>query len=182
MAAGRAFLVGVVIGSDSDLGALAPCMETLEQLGIPAELEIISAHRTPGRASDYASSAEDRGVRVIVAAAGGAAHLAGVIAAWSVLPVIGVPVRTQGLGGLDSLLSMVQMPGGVPVATVAIDGAKNAALLAAEILGVSEPEIRERVREFKKSLAGDVERKAQRLKELGYRRYLEEETRATTAL
>ena len=145
-------LVGVIMGSRSDWETMAHSVETLEMLGILHETRVVSAHRTPDVAFEYASSAEDRGLEVIIAGAGGAAHLAGVMASKTVLPVLGVPIQSIALNGLDSLLSIVQMPGGVPVGTLAIGkaGAVNAALLAAAILGVSRPEIRERVRAYRK--------------------------------
>jgi 5-(carboxyamino)imidazole ribonucleotide mutase len=138
-------LVGVIMGSKSDWETMSNCTRTLDSLGIPFETRVVSAHRTPDHAIEYASSAAGRGLEVIIAAAGGAAHLAGVTAAKTHLPVIGVPMESQSLKGLDSLLSIVQMPGGVPVATVAIGkpGAVNSALLAAAILSASHPEIRE---------------------------------------
>ena len=140
------------MGSRSDWETMAHSVETLEMLGIPHETRVVSAHRTPDVAFEYASSAEDRGLEVIIAGAGGAAHLAGVMASKTVLPVLGVPIQSIALNGLDSLLSIVQMPGGVPVGTLAIGkaGAVNAALLAAAILGVSRPEVRERLRAYRK--------------------------------
>jgi 5-(carboxyamino)imidazole ribonucleotide mutase len=160
-------IVGIVMGSDSDLETMQEAVKTLEKFGIGYEVDIISAHRTPQRAYEYASSAEERGLEVIIAAAGGAAHLAGVMAAWTCLPVIGVPMQTQLSGGLDSLLSMVQMPSGVPVACVATGkaGAKNSAILAAQILGIKYPEIREKVKEYKEQIAEEVEEKNRKLKE-----------------
>lgn len=131
--------VAVVMGSDSDLPTMQPCMDRLNAFGIPYQVRIISAHRTPGAAEEFASTAKDEGFGVIIAAAGKAAHLAGVLAAYTVLPIIGVPIKTSLMGGLDSLLSMVQMPKGVPVACVAVDGAENAAILAAQILALSDP-------------------------------------------
>ncbi len=158
-------LVGIVMGSDSDLETMQETTKTLEKFGIGYEVNIISAHRTPQRAHEYASSAEDRGLEVIIAAAGGAAHLAGVMASLTPLPVIGVPMRTELSGGLDSLLSMVQMPSGVPVATVAVGkaGAQNAAILAAQILGIKYPEIREKIKAYKNDLAAEVEAKNRKL-------------------
>jgi len=158
-------LVGIVMGSDSDLETMQEAIKTLEKLGIGYEINIISAHRTPQKAHEYASSAEDRGLEVIIAAAGGAAHLAGVMAAWTPLPVIGVPMQTQLAGGLDSLLSMVQMPSGVPVACVATGkaGAKNSALLAAQILGIKYPELREKMKKYKEQMATEVEEKNRKL-------------------
>lgn len=158
-------LVGIVMGSDSDLETMQEAVKLLEEFGIGYEVNIISAHRTPQKASEYASSAESRGIEVIIAAAGGAAHLAGAMAAWSPLVVVGVPMQTQLSGGLDSLLSTVQMPAGVPVATVATGkaGAKNSALLAAQILGVKYPRIREKIKEYKKTMAKEVDRKNNKL-------------------
>ncbi len=146
-------LVGIIMGSKSDLGVMEECGRQLDELGVPFELVIASAHRDPDRVREWASGAADRGMKVIIAAAGKAAHLGGVVAAFTPLPVIAVPMKTSDLGGLDSLLSMVQMPTGVPVACVAINGAKNAAILATQILGSSMPEYRERVVAFKKTLA-----------------------------
>lgn len=141
-------LVGVVMGSKSDWDTMTHTVSTLESLGIPCEAKVMSAHRTPDVALEYAATAEDRGLEVIIAAAGGAAHLAGVLAAKTTIPVLGVPMRAWALDGLDSLLSTVQMPRGVPVGTLAIGkaGAVNAALLAGQILGLKHPEIREAVK------------------------------------
>ncbi|MEZ8221779.1 5-(carboxyamino)imidazole ribonucleotide mutase [Candidatus Fervidibacteria bacterium JGI MDM2 JNZ-1-D12] len=146
-------IVGIVMGSVSDWETMKHAAETLKQLGIPYEVRVLSAHRTPDQAMEYAATAEERGLEVIIAGAGGAAHLPGVLAAKTLLPVLGVPMQTSALGGLDSLLSMVQMPAGVPVGTLAIGraGAVNAALFAAEILGNKYPEIRERLRTYRKS-------------------------------
>lgn len=151
-------LVGIVMGSDSDLPTMQPCADTLRAFGIACEMRVISAHRTPDKAHEYAASAAERGLGVIIAAAGGAAHLAGVLASLTPLPVIGVPVQTSSLGGLDSLLSTVQMPAGVPVATVAIGtaGPVNAAILAAQILAVADPALRQKVVAYKASLAEKV--------------------------
>ena len=135
-------LVGIVMGSDSDWPTMQAATKALEEFGVAFEVRVISAHRTPAAAGQYAADAVTRGLRVLIAAAGGAAHLAGVLAASTPLPVIGVPIQSTALKGLDSLLAMVQMPGGVPVATVAIDGAKNAALLAIQILGVGDEALR----------------------------------------
>lgn len=148
--------VAVVMGSDSDLSTMQPCMDRLKAFGIPYEVRIISAHRTPSVADEFARSAADRGFGVIIAAAGKAAHLAGVLAAYTVLPVIGVPIKTSMMGGLDSLLSMVQMPKGVPVACVAVDGAENAAILAAQIIAVSDPELTATLDEFKQTMERSV--------------------------
>ncbi len=148
--------VAVVLGSKSDLEAMKPCMKRLKKFEIPFQVRIISAHRTPAAAEQLASSAQKDGIGVIIAAAGKAAHLAGVLAAHTTLPVIGVPMKTSMMGGLDSLLSMVQMPKGVPVACVAVDGAKNAAILAAQILALSDEVLAGRLAEFKRELAKDV--------------------------
>ena len=137
-------IVGIVMGSDSDLPVMAKAAEMLDQLGVPYELTIVSAHRTPDRLTEYAKQAAGRGIRVIIAGAGGAAHLPGMVAAQTVLPVIGVPVQTRALGGVDSLYSIVQMPPGIPVATVAINGALNAGLLAAKIVALGDPELTEK--------------------------------------
>ena len=131
--------VAIIMGSTSDLEVMEPAIRTLEQFGVETEKRIISAHRTPDLMCEFAKTARERGIGVIIAGAGGAAHVAGVVAGMTTVPVIGVPIRTQALGGLDSLLSIVQMPGGVPVATMAINGSKNAALLAVQILALSDP-------------------------------------------
>ena len=146
-------LVGVILGSESDRAVMDACCEQLTELGISHEFIIASAHRMPDKVHEWAGSAADRGLKVIIAAAGKAAHLGGVVAAYTPLPVITVPMKTSDLGGLDSLLSMVQMPTGVPVACVAINGAKNAAILACQMLGTSMPEFRERVVEYKQKQA-----------------------------
>ena len=146
-------LVGIIMGSTSDMPAMEPCMAQLDEFGIPYEVKVASAHRKPAEVHEWASSAEERGMRVIVAAAGKAAHLGGVVAAYTPLPVIAVPMKTSDLGGLDSLLSMVQMPSGVPVACVAINGAKNAAILACQMLGCGDEAYRARISEFKAQMA-----------------------------
>jgi 5-(carboxyamino)imidazole ribonucleotide mutase len=148
-------LVSIVMGSDSDLPVMKAASDMLDQFDVPYEVRIVSAHRTPELAHDYARTLADRGVAVVIAAAGGAAHLAGVVASLTPLPVIGVPMPTDMMGGLDSLLSMVQMPSGVPVATVAAgkSGPKNAAILAVQILGVKDPAMRRRVSDYKAALA-----------------------------
>ena len=150
-------LVGIAMGSESDLPTMQAAADALDQFGVPYEMRVLSAHRTPDRMTDYARSARERGLRVIVAGAGGAAHLPGMIAASTTLPVIGVPVQTRTLNGLDSLLSIVQMPGGVPVATVAIGGAKNAGLLAVQILATSDEALAEALAEFRVSEVERVE-------------------------
>ena len=146
-------LVGIIMGSKSDMPAMEACTAQLEEFGVPYELVIASAHRSPAKVHEWASSAADRGLKVIIAAAGKAAHLGGVVAAYTPLPIVGVPMKTSDLGGMDSLLSMVQMPSGVPVACVAIGGAKNAAIYATQILGASMPEWREKIVAFKQQMA-----------------------------
>ncbi|WP_311396666.1 5-(carboxyamino)imidazole ribonucleotide mutase [Lancefieldella parvula] len=146
-------VVGIIMGSKSDLATMEGCTDELERLGVPYELVIASAHRTPDKVHQWAENAADRGIRVIIAAAGKAAHLGGVVAAFTPLPVVGVPMKTSDLGGMDSLLSMVQMPSGVPVACVAINGAKNAAIYATQILGASLPEYREKIVRLKAEMA-----------------------------
>lgn len=146
-------LVGVIMGSKSDLPAMQPCMDQLEAWGIPYELKIASAHRKPDVVHVWASEAHERGMKVIIAAAGKAAHLGGVVAAFTPLPVIAVPMKTSDLGGLDSLLSMVQMPSGVPVATVAINGAKNAAILAVQIMGAGDADMLQKIIDMKAEMA-----------------------------
>ncbi len=146
-------LVGIIMGSQSDMPAMEACCAQLDELGVPYELIVASAHRSPAKVHEWAAGAADRGMRVIIAAAGKAAHLGGVVAAYTPLPVIGVPMKTSDLGGMDSLLSMVQMPSGVPVACVAIGGAKNAAILATQILGAGDPDYRERIVALKASMA-----------------------------
>ncbi len=165
-------LVGIIMGSDSDLPVMSEGAKILGSFGIDYELTIVSAHRTPQKLFEYGSSARDRGLDVIIAGAGGAAHLPGMIASITELPVIGVPIKTSTLNGTDSLLSIVQMPGGVPVATVAINGAKNAGILAAQILGVKEARIRDRVKEYKVELEKQVKSKGNQLEEMGYMKYL----------
>ena len=146
-------LVGIIMGSDSDLPVMEACASQLRDFGVPYELVVASAHRQPEKVHEWVSSASDRGLRVVIAAAGKAAHLGGVVAASTPLPVIAVPIQTSDLGGLDSLLSMVQMPAGVPVACVAINGAKNAAILATQILGTGDPAYRAKVAGFKARMA-----------------------------
>jgi len=150
-------LVSVVMGSKSDTEALKPTLEVLDKLGISYEVDVISAHRNPEKARQFGLEAQNQGIEVIIAAAGGAAHLPGVLASWTTLPVIGVPLATSELTGIDALLSIVQMPAGIPVATVAVGkaGAKNAAYLAAEILGLKHDEIRKAYEKYRKDLQGD---------------------------
>jgi 5-(carboxyamino)imidazole ribonucleotide mutase len=159
-------LVSIVMGSDSDLEIMREAGKALEDFGIGYEMDVTSAHRSPERTAEYARGAAGRGIRVIIAGAGGAAHLAGVIAAHTSLPVIGVPIPSTSLNGLDSLLATVQMPAGIPVATVAIGkpGATNAGILAAQILALGNPEIANKMAEHKQKLARDVEEKSKKLK------------------
>jgi 5-(carboxyamino)imidazole ribonucleotide mutase len=145
------------MGSDSDLGVMLDAARVLKQLGIGWEIKALSAHRTPHRVQEWVESLEGRGIQLVIAGAGGAAHLPGVIAALTPLPVIGVPVKSASLDGLDSLLSIVQMPPGIPVATVGVNAARNAGILAAQVIGSGDPEVRERVRAFKADLAKSVE-------------------------
>ena len=157
--------VGIIMGSDSDLPVMQAAADVLGELGVPFEMTIVSAHRTPDRLYNYAKDAQARGLRVIIAGAGGAAHLPGMVAAISPLAVIGVPVKTSSLSGQDSLLSIVQMPAGVPVATVAINGAKNAGILAAQILGAGDPDLLARVAAFKQDLEAMVLAKAAKMEQ-----------------
>ncbi len=159
--------VGIVMGSDSDLPVMTEAARILKKFGVPYEVEITSAHRSPARTSEYARTAIQRGLKVIIVGAGGAAHLAGVIAAETILPVIGVPMATTTLAGLDSLLSIVQMPGGVPVACTAIGkpGAINAAIYAAEIIATSDPELAQRLNVYKEELACSVAAKSEKVKQ-----------------
>ncbi len=156
MASANTPLVGIIMGSASDAEVMEPARTMLEKFGVPCEFKVVSAHRTPDLAFKYAEEAQSRGIRIIIAGAGGAAHLAGVIAAKTTLPVIGVPVKSKSLNGLDSLLSMVQMPSGIPVATVAIDGAANAALLALRILGVTDKGVDDKMRKYQAKLRDQV--------------------------
>ena len=157
--------VAVIMGSDSDLETLKPCIARLDSFGIPREVHIISAHRTPAAAEQFASHAKENGFGAIIAAAGKAAHLGGVLAAYTTLPVIGVPIKTSMMGGLDSLLSMVQMPKGIPVACVAVDGADNAAILAAQMLALSDEGLAEKLDAFKKTMAAEVAAKDHKIQE-----------------
>ena len=153
--------VAVVMGSDSDLEVMKPCIQRLKSFEIPVEVRVISAHRTPAAAEQVASAARANGFGAVIAAAGKAAHLAGVIAAYTTLPVIGVPIQTSMMGGLDSLLSMVQMPKGIPVACVAVDGADNAAILAAQMLALSDEALADKLAAFKAQMADEVSQKDQ---------------------
>ena len=157
--------VAVIMGSDSDLPVVQKCLDQLKKFGIPSEAHVFSAHRTPALVEKFASSAKDNGFGVIIAAAGKAAHLGGVLAAYTILPVIGVPIKTSMMGGLDSLLSMVQMPKGVPVACVAVDGAENAAVLAAQMLALGDDALAAKLDDFKKDMESGVEAKDRKLQE-----------------
>ena len=165
--------VGIVMGSDSDLSVMKAAMETLEKFGIEYDVTVISAHRMPDIFFEYAKSAESK-YDVLIAGAGGAAHLPGMAAAITPIPVIGVPILTKSLGGVDSLYSIVQMPAGIPVATVAINGAKNAAILAAKIISVREPEVRQKIKDFSEGLKDEVLAKKTKIEKVGYKTYLEE--------
>lgn len=165
--------VGIVMGSDSDLPVMAKAADILEELGISYEMKIISAHREPDVFFEYAKTAEEKGFKVIIAGAGMAAHLPGMCAAIFPMPVIGIPMHTTSLGGRDSLYSIVQMPSGIPVATVAINGGANAGLLAAKILAVSDGELLGRLKAYSAGLKESVEKKDTKLQETGYRKYME---------
>lgn len=160
------------MGSDSDLPVMSEAAKVLDQLEIQYELTVVSAHRTPERMYDYAKEAVKNGLKVIIAGAGGAAHLPGMVAALTPLPVIGVPVKSSNMSGIDSLYSIVQMPPGVPVASVAINGAKNAGILAAQILGASDMDILNRVSDYKENMKSTVLGKAEKLEDMGFEDYL----------
>ena len=167
-------VVGIIMGSDSDLPVMSAAALMCEEFGIEFEIDIVSAHRTPSKLVEYATSAEKRGLKVIIAGAGGAAHLPGMVASETALPVIGVPVRSSSLDGMDSLLSIVQMPGGVPVATVAINGAKNAGILAAQIIGSADVVLRDKITAYKNNMKNEVEKKSEKLQNIEYKAYLKE--------
>ncbi len=169
-------LVGIVMGSDSDLSVMSGCAKMLEAFDVPYEMLISSAHRSPEKTLAYARTAASRGIEILIAGAGKAAHLGGVIASETPLPVIGIPMKTSDLGGVDSLYSMVQMPGGIPVATVTIGaaGAKNAAILAVQMLGIKYPELRRKMINYKEKMKQDILEKNERLQSIGYEKYLEE--------
>ena len=166
--------VSILMGSDSDLPVMKKAADMLEKFGIESEMKLISAHREPDVFVEYAKSAESKGIEVIIAGAGGAAHLPGMCAAMFPLPVIGVPIHTKSLGGVDSLYSIVQMPSGIPVATVAINGAANAAILAAKMLATSDPALLERLKAYSEKLKNQVVAKADKLEEIGYEEYLKQ--------
>ncbi|HKZ61947.1 MAG TPA: 5-(carboxyamino)imidazole ribonucleotide mutase [Nitrososphaera sp.] len=165
-------LVGIIMGSDSDLPVMKEAEEVLDSFGVPNEIKIVSAHRTTKRMVDYAAGAKKKGIEVIIAGAGGAAHLPGMVASLTPLPVIGVPIKTKSLDGLDSLLSIAQMPPGVPVATVAVNGAKNAGILACQILGTKHSDIAKKVEKYKRDLESGVLKKARKLEKSGVKSYL----------
>lgn len=165
-------IVGIIMGSDSDLVIMKETAEVLEEFGVNYEMTIISAHRTPQRMFDYAKTAVSRGLKVIIAGAGGAAAVPGMISAISTLPVIGVPIKSKALSGIDSLYSIVQMPSGVPTATVAINGAKNAGILAVQILALSDNKLQKKVLKYKETLKKQVNAKAEKLEKEGYTNYL----------
>jgi 5-(carboxyamino)imidazole ribonucleotide mutase len=168
-------LVGIIMGSDSDLPIMSDAAKILEELEIQYELTIVSAHRTPERMYGYAKTAVDKGLQVIIAGAGGSAHLPGMIASMTPLPVIGVPIKAKTLEGLDSLLSIVQMPPGIPVATVAINGAKNAGLLAGKIIGSNDVTVQKKLIKYQSDLEESILKKVEKLNEIGYKKYLEKD-------
>ncbi|MCR4328396.1 MAG: 5-(carboxyamino)imidazole ribonucleotide mutase [Patescibacteria group bacterium] len=166
--------VGIIMGSDSDLPVMQDGAKVLEEFGVIYEITVVSAHRFPARAAEYAQTAVARGLKVIIAGAGSAAHLAGAMAAHTTLPIIGVPIRSGALHGVDALYATVQMPPGVPVATVAIDGAKNAGLLAIQMLAISDKKLQKKFLDYKKGLEKSLIAKAQKLEKIGFEKYLRE--------
>lgn len=164
--------VAIIMGSDSDLEIMSTAAEFFDKLQIPYTIDVLSAHRSPTETANFARKAKGLGIEVIIAAAGGAAALPGSVAALTTVPVIGVPIKSKSLEGLDSLLSMVQMPPGVPVATVGINSAQNAAIIATQILALSDPGISQKLEEYKKSMVKSVKEKSQKLKAEGYKKYL----------
>ncbi len=164
--------VGIVMGSDSDMPVMAKAAEILDKFGIDYEMTIISAHREPDIFFDWAKSAEEKGIKVIIAGAGKAAHLPGMCAALFPMPVVGIPMKTSDLGGVDSLYSIVQMPSGIPVATVAINGGANAGILAAKILATSDPELLAKLKNYSEEMKNDVVKKEDKLESIGYKEYL----------
>ncbi|MBI2630952.1 5-(carboxyamino)imidazole ribonucleotide mutase [Candidatus Nomurabacteria bacterium] len=166
--------VGIIMGSDSDLEVFAEAAKILEEFGVAYDMTVGSAHRAPARAQKYSSQARDRGIKVLIAGAGGAAHLAGVIAAHTTLPVIGLPVKAKSLDGLDSLLSTVQMPPGIPVITVGINSGKNAGLAAVQILAIGDKILADKLIDYKNKMADEVEIKGNKLSEIGYKKYLQD--------
>lgn len=166
--------VGILMGSDSDLEVMAEAAKILDELGIPFEISVLSTHRAPQETAKYAQSAKEKGLKVLIAGAGGAAALPGSLAALSTLPVIGVPIKSKSMEGLDSLLSIVQMPPGVPVATVGINAAKNAGILAAQIIGAADPKVAKKVADYKQKLKTEVLAKNSKLHQLGCSQYLKD--------
>ena len=166
--------VAIIMGSDSDLPVVSKAADTLKEFGVPYEVHIFSAHRTPVEARDFTVNARENGFGVIIAAAGMAAHLAGAIAANTTLPVIGIPMKSKYLDGIDALLSTVQMPSGIPVATVAIDGAQNAGILAAKMLAVSDDALLAKIEAYKDELKAGVEKKKEKIEKVGYETYMKE--------
>ena len=166
-------LVGIVMGSDSDLPILQHAAIVLDELKISYEMCIVSAHRTPRRLAEYADEAQKRGIKILIAGAGGSAHLPGMVAAHTVLPVVGVPIALKELQGLDSLFSIVQMPAGVPVATVSINGGRNAGILAAQILATANPAISQKLLDFKRQMEDEVLKKSEKLEETSFEKYLQ---------
>ena len=167
-------LVGIIMGSDSDLPVMQEAAKVLEELGIASEVHTLSAHRTPEAVVEYVTKSEAAGYKVFICGAGGAAHLAGVVAAHTALPVIGVPISNKAAAGIDALLSTVQMPPGIPVATVAIDGAKNAGILAAQIVATGDSNVLKNIRMYKEKMAKDIAAKDTELQEKGFKKYLED--------
>lgn len=165
--------VGIVMGSDSDMPIMAQAAKILEQFGISYDMDVISAHREPDEFFEYAKGAEKKEYKVMIAGAGKAAHLPGMCAALFPMPVIGIPMKTSDLGGVDSLYSIVQMPSGIPVATVAINGGKNAGILAAKILATSDPELLQKIKDYSKQLKNEVKEKNAKQKKVGYEKYME---------
>ena len=164
--------VGIIMGSDTDLPVMEHAADFLKHIGVPYEITIVSAHRTPDRMVEYAKTARERGIGVIIAGAGGSAHLPGMTASWTSLPVIGVPIETMAYHGNDSLMSIVQMPPGIPVATMAINGARNAGIFAASILGVTDEDVYATLSLYKQELCESVEKKAAALEKQGYEKYM----------
>jgi len=164
--------VGIIMGSDSDLEVMSEAGKVLEEFGVPYEMTVASAHRSPEIVHKYVTTAKDKGIKIIIAGAGGAAHLAGVTASLTTLPVIGIPIKTKALDGLDSILSTVQMPPGIPVATVGINSAKNAGILAVQILALADKELEEKLIAYKKKMNVEVKIKGEKLLKIGYKKYL----------
>lgn len=175
-------LIGIIMGSDSDLPIMREAADILKDFEIPFEVKIVSAHRTPDELFNYAQTAETRGIKVIISGAGGSAHLPGMVASMTPIPVIGVPIKnpTNSLNGIDSLFSIVQMPPGIPVATVAINGAKNAGILACSILSTSKPSLLTKIIQYKEKIRAEVKSKDEKLQQLGLDKYLSEHIRAQT--